>query len=211
VLDSVPRPSRRAVGIAIVLVLAVAALVTGGWFWLAAYQQRSLDAYAAAFARARANRGSPPAPSPPEAVQELEAALRQYPSAALAPQAAYELANLKYEARDYPGARAAYEITLGRGHSATLRTLARAGIGYTWEAERNYAKAAEVFEVALGGSTAKPGDFFGEQFLLDLARVQELAGRRDDAIRTYQRVLENPKSRRGDDVRARLAALGVAP
>ena len=47
--------------------------------------------------------------------------------------------------------------------------------------------------------------------MMDLGRVQELAGRKDDAIKTYQRVASNPKSVRSDDARGRLASFGVQP
>jgi hypothetical protein len=42
--------------------------------------------------------------------------------------------------------------------------------------------------------------------------VQEFGGRRDAAIETYQRLLKDvPDSRRGDDVRTRIASLQSSP
>jgi hypothetical protein len=50
-----------------------------------------------------------------------------------------------------------------------------------------------------------------EDALIDQARCLELAGKRPEAIATYQRVLkEIPAARRADDVRSRLASLGIA-
>ncbi|MGH7393193.1 MAG: tetratricopeptide repeat protein, partial [Candidatus Rokuibacteriota bacterium] len=93
---------------------------------------------------------------------------------------------------------------------STVRTLARAGIGYAWEGEQNWAKAAEAFQAAL--ADLKPGDFHYEELLIDLARVQEVGGQKPAAIDTYRRLLkEVPGSLRADDVRTRLASLGAAP
>lgn len=106
-------------------------------------------------------------------------------------------------------ARAAYEIAQGRAASATLRTLAHAGIAATWEAERNFAKAVDAYTAALSGK--QPGQFYYEDLLIGLGRSQELAGRRDDAIATYKRLLKDvPKLRREDEIRGRLASLGVS-
>jgi len=44
---------------------------------------------------------------------------------------------------------------------------------------------------------------------VDRARTQELAGRKDEAVETYRRILkELPQARRGEEVRARLMRLG---
>jgi tetratricopeptide (TPR) repeat protein len=83
-------------------------------------------------------------------------------------------------------------------------------VGYTWEAERNYGKATEAFQAALAGVGAS--DFLYETLTLDLARVQELGGRRDEAVETYRRLLRDvPGTRRAEDVKIRLATLGAAP
>ena len=45
---------------------------------------------------------------------------------------------------------------------------------------------------------------------MDLARAQELSGKKSEAADTYRRLLKDvPASRRADDVKARLAALGA--
>ncbi len=123
---------------------------------------------------------------------------------------AYELANVRYSERDWGRARAAYEVAAARTGSPTLRALARAGVGYAWEAERNPAKAVESFQGALTGLT--PADFYYEDLLLDLARTQEQAGKKSAAAETYQKYLkELPKSPRADDIKARLTRLSASP
>jgi len=203
-----PRPPARILVAAGAVAAVVAAAAGGAWWWSAAAAQRAMSAYAAALAQAQQAQASAAARA--AAVAGLEAALARYPSAAVADQAAFELGNLRYRDRDWPRARAAYEIALARSGSPTLRTLARLGLGYTWEAEKNYPKALEAYRAALTG--LKPGDFEYEELLLDVARVQELAGKTGEAIATYRRILrELPRGRRVDDVRSRLASLGATP
>ena len=204
---TVPSPRTLvAAGIGVVLVAAVA---LGGWYWYDTQQRRVAAEYAEVMARASAAQ-APQAASDARAraAQDLERVIAQYPSGDSAAEAAFELGNLRYASQQYPAARGAYELAVARGGSPTVRTLARSSIGYTWEAERNFAKAVDTYQ-ALAGDL-RPDDFLFEQALLDLGRAQALAGRTPDAIATYQRLLkELPSARRADDVRARLNALGA--
>ena len=201
-------PSMRVVGLVAGVVILVVALVGGIVFWSASHERRAKAAYADVMTRAQASQGPEVgAEIKATAIQDLEKVLQEHPSATDAPRAAYQLGNLKYALKQYGPARAAFEIALAKSQADTVRTLARAGVGYTWEAEKDYQKAASAYEAALAGR--KPSDFMYEELLLDLGRVQEMAGRKDDAIKTYRRALENPKSLRADDVKAKLARMGA--
>lgn len=204
-------PYRRAILIA-ALVLLVAAVLGGAfWFWQETQERHAAAAYAPAMARLSAARGRE---MPPEArvaaSRELEAALQSYPSATMAAEAAFELAGLRFADGQYAQARSTYEIARARASSKTLQTLAQLGIATTWEAERNFPKAIEAYQTVLG--TLTPGEFQFEETLVALARAYELAGKKDDAIQAYRRLLKDvPKTARADDVRARLASLGATP
>lgn len=205
------RPSWHIVAGAGAVVLLVATAAVGAWWWASIQESTARAAYAEAMSRLSAAT-APQAPVDVKAatVRELEAVLARYPAASAAPQAALELGHLRYADRQHDRARAAYEIAVARGRSATLQTLARAGIGYTWEAERNLPKAIDAYRAALTG--VRPGDFLYDQLMLDLARAQELASRKPDAIETYRRLLaERPTTPRADEIRARLAGLGAVP
>jgi tetratricopeptide (TPR) repeat protein len=210
---SIPKGWRslRALVVAAAAVVVLAAAGVGAWLWTSSRTNAAMAAYAVALARVPDTRGTPPSPEArAAAIQSLETTLATYPSAPAAGTAAYELGNLRYAGRDYPRARAAYQIVVTQSSSPTLRTMARAGIGYAWEAEKNYASASQAYRDALGDLA--PTDFHFEELLIDLGRVQELAGQKDDAIATYRRLLKDiPKSLRADDVRGRLAALGATP
>jgi tetratricopeptide (TPR) repeat protein len=204
--------SPQAVAVVAAAVVVLAAAGVGAWIWSSSRTSAAMEAYAAALTRVQdTTRGPQPSPEArTAAIQSLEATLAAYPSAPAAGTAAYELGNLRYAGRDYARARAAYQLAVAQSPSPTVRTLARAGIGHTWEAEKNYASAGQVYREALGGLT--PTDFHFDELLLALGRVQELAGQKDDAIATYRRVLKDvPKSQRADDARARLTALGATP
>ena len=201
-------PSRRTLLVLAGAVLAVLVLGGAAWVWYAADQSRARAAYADVMVRVAAAEGpQATAEARTAAARDLEAILARYPSAAAVPQMAYQLGNVRYGAGQYAAARAAYEVVLARGATGTLRTLAQVGRGYTWEAERDWAKAMDAYRAAL--ARLGPKDFYYEALLVDLARTQELAGRKDEAVETYRRILkELPQARRGEEVRARLMRLG---
>ena len=189
--------------------LIVLLLAAGGWFWSSARQHRGTGAYADAMLKLQQLAQAGPE-ARVAAMSDLEGALASYPSNALAPQAAYELGNLRFDAAQYDKARAAWQITIGRSNSPTLTTLAKAGIGYAWEAERKLPEATRAYETAL--AELKPTAFYYEELLMDLARAQELEGKKDAATATYRKILKDlPRSARVDDIRTRLAKLGAAP
>src|SRR5207247_4482361 len=126
------------------LVLVVLAAAAGGWHWYDGQQRRVAAVYAEVMTRVYAAQ-SPQAPAEARAraQQELEQVLARHPSAGPVAEAAFELGNLRYAARQWAPARGAYEIALARGHSATVRRLARTSIGYHWEAGRDWGQRSE--------------------------------------------------------------------
>ncbi len=191
--------------------LLVLALVGfGGWTWYQSQQGQGAAALAAAVELAQ--KALAPGATPElraQAAQALEAVIAQHPRYAGLPEAAYRLGNVRYDAREYAAARGAYQVALAKGATGAIRLLAASGIGYTWEAEKDYAKAQTAFEAALAG--LGPKDFLYEGLLLDVARTQEFGGRRDAALETYRRLLKDvPDSRRADDIRTRIASLQSA-
>jgi tetratricopeptide (TPR) repeat protein len=202
-------PERRTLVIAGTVLVVALLGATGGWLWYAAQQREVATAYAATVTRLAAARApQAPAEARVAAGAELEQLIARHPSAPAVGEAAYELGNLKYEAKQYAAARSAYQVALARGVPGTLRTLSRAGIAHTFEAEREYAKAIEAYQALI--KDLRPKDFLYEDTLMDLARTQELAGHKSQAAETYRRVLKDvPASRRAEVAKMRLAALGA--
>jgi len=205
-----PRIRRLALPVGAGVVLVVLA-VGGAWAWHRSQESRGQAAIAEASAltqQALAPQAPPAARD--SAIQALEGVLSAHPRFSGASQAAYMLGNLRYQSGQYPAARAAYEVALAKGAAGTLKALSAVGIGYTWEAEKNYANAATAYDTALRSMTAK--DFLYEDTLLALARTQELGGKRAAAAETYERLLKDlPGSRRADDLKTRLAELKSRP
>jgi tetratricopeptide (TPR) repeat protein len=204
-------PPWRTLAIAAGAVVALTLLGIGAWMWNSSQQQRATSAYAEMLMKHRASAGPQATPAVREAaMRDLERVLAEHPTNAMAPQTAYLLGNLRFESGHFDRARAAYQLTAARTAGGTIATLARAGTGYAWEAERKLPEATQAFEAALAG--LKPGAFYYEEILTDLARVQEQSGKKDAAIATYRRMLKDlPLSARAPEVRTKLGSLGATP
>jgi tetratricopeptide (TPR) repeat protein len=203
-------PPTRTLVIAGLVVLGVALAVLGGWVWWDAHQRRVLEAYAGVMARIQP--GLLPdasADARTAAAKELEQVLERYPSARTVPEAAYELGNVRFASGQYAPARAAYELALQRGPSGLMRSLVRTAMARTWEAERDFGGAAQAYGTLV--KELDPRSFLYEEALMDQARCLEMAGKKDEAIAAYERLLkEVPTAKRAEDVRTRLASLGTA-
>lgn len=205
------RPTWPTIAITAGVIVVLGMLATGAWLWNAAQMQRGSAAYAATLNLARQSETPGAAETTKTAAMaDLERILAQYPSNSMAAQAAYALGNLRFGAGQYEKARAAWQVAIAKSSGGTLATLAHAGLGYAWEAERKLPQATQAYEAEL--ARLKPADFYYEELLFDLARVQELAGKKDAAIATYRRILKDlPKTVRAEEIRTRLANLGATP
>jgi tetratricopeptide (TPR) repeat protein len=191
-------------------VVVVALIVVGAWAWYRSQESRGEAALASAtlLAQQATPQAAPDVRAP--AIAALEGVLRDHPRFSGAAQAAYQLGNLRYASGAYAQARGAYEVAMAKGGPASLRALSAVGVGYTWEAEKNYANAAAAYEAAL--KAMAPKAFLYEETLMALARVQELGGQPGAAAETYQRLLkEIPDTRRADDLKTHLANLKSRP
>ncbi|MGH7414796.1 MAG: tetratricopeptide repeat protein [Candidatus Rokuibacteriota bacterium] len=189
------------------MVVALALLATAGWLWLRSEDARGQAALAGVAEAVQQGEGPlASAEARQKAIAMLQTVLAEHGRSSAATQAAYQLGNLQYQAGDYTAARAAYQLALAKGAEGSLRTLSASGVGYTWEAQQDYASAVTAFEAA--ARQLAPKQFFFEQALLDLARAQTLAGKPAEARATYERLLKDaPETRRAEDIRGRLAAL----
>ena len=208
-LLAILRASRwgRWAGLALIILAAVG-LGWGGWM---VWSTRAESHGAVALAQARFLLAQAQTPNAvPEAKERAQKALEdvvaEYPRLSSGAQAAYQLGNLRFAAGQYPQARAAFQVARSRARSASLTSLASLGVGFTFEAEKNYEAAEKSFAETVKG--ASPKDFLYEEAMSDMARVQELGGKRAAALETYQKILEElPDGRRAEELRARVATL----
>jgi tetratricopeptide (TPR) repeat protein len=203
-------PSARTLIVAGLVVAGVALAAFGGWAWWDAEQRRTMAVVAEVMTRVHAAQAADAtADAKQTAIRDLEQLLLRYPSARTVPTEAYELGNLRFAAAQYPSARAAYELALQRGARGLIAAMARAGVARSWEAERDYGRAADAYAALV--KELDPRSFLYEDALIDQARALELGGKKAEAIAAYQRVLkEVPTAKRSDDVRSRLASLGTS-
>ena len=208
-LLAILRASRwgRWAGLALIILAAVG-LGWGGWM---VWSTRAESHGAVALAQARFLLAQAQTPNAvPEAKERAQKALEdvvaEYPRLSSGAQAAYQLGNLRFAAGQYPQARAAFQVARSRARSASLTSLASLGVGFTFEAEKNYEAAEKSFAETVKGAGSK--DFLYEEAMSDMARVQELGGKRAAALETYQKILkELPDGRRAEELRARVATL----
>jgi tetratricopeptide (TPR) repeat protein len=192
-------------------VVVIAGLGWGGW---AAWKTRYEAQGGLAFAQARALAALALAPGAPtdareRAEQALAAVVTDYPRLSAVDQAAFLLGSLRFGAAQYGQARSSYEVARAKAGSRSLAALAALNIGYCWEAEKNYGEAEKAYQSLING--LKPQDFLYEEAMVDLARAQELGGRRAAALETYQRLIKDlPDSRRVEELRSRVASLQPA-
>lgn len=197
-------------GIGVVAALLVIGIAWGGWaLWKGRYEAQG----AIALTQARALAAQSQAPgAPPDTRQRAEKALQdvisEYPRLSSVDQAAYLLGSLRFANAQYAAARSSFELTRAKAGSPTLASLAALDVGYCWEAEKNYTEAEKAYQSAISG--AQPKNFLYEEAMMDIARVQDLGGKRAAAIETYQRLLKDlPDSRRAEEFRSRMASLQV--
>jgi len=203
-------PSARTLVVAGLVLVGVALAAFGGWAWWDADQRRTMAVVAEVMTRVyAAEAADATADAKQAAIRDLEQLLQRYPSARTVPAEAYELGNLRFAAAQYAGARAAYELARQRGARGLIAVMARAGVARSWEAERDYGRAADAYAALV--KELDPRSFLYEDALIDQARALELGGKKAEAIAAYQRVLkEVPTAKRSDDVRSRLASLGIS-
>jgi len=189
-------------------VVIIAGIAWAGWtVWKSRYEAQGAMAFAQAWTlAAQAQAPGAAADSRERAEKALGALIADYPRLSSVAQAAYLLGSLRFGAAQYPQARASYELARAKAGSGSLGALAALDIGYCWEAEKNYDAAEKAYQSVI--SAAKPKDFLYEEALVDIARAQELGGKRAAAIETYQRLLKDlPDSRRAEEIRSRVASL----
>jgi len=186
-------------------------LTLGGVVWYSLTQRHAagLEALAVPTALYRQALAEPPEADPAQAIQGFRAFLAAYPRHRAAPQARYYLGNLLYQTGAYDEALEAFGEVARRG-GGVLVGLSRLGLGYTWEAKGDWARALEAYREGLKG--ARPGEFVAGEFLLGMARSQEQLGQPEEASASYRQFLRDlPQSARADEVRARLARLESRP
>lgn len=122
------------------------------------------------------------------AVNGYKEIITQYPRSQAAVSARYKLANQYLVRKQYDLAIAAYQDFLAKADSDNdLASLAYSGLGYCFEANKDFKKALETYEKALKASGASS---FEALNLGNIARIYEELKNPAKAVEFYKKALE---------------------
>jgi tetratricopeptide (TPR) repeat protein len=127
----------------------------------------------------------------PEALRAFENVTEKYSSTEAAQSARYELGSLYFSAGEYDRAIAVYKTFSDKaGREDIRRIFASFGIGYAYEAKKEYEKSLEAF---LGVVNSKPGNVPEGIAYRNVARIYEEMNDREKALDYYRKALEKTK------------------
>ncbi|HTZ39594.1 MAG TPA: tetratricopeptide repeat protein [Syntrophales bacterium] len=127
----------------------------------------------------------------PVAMKALADVVEKYPSSDAAQAARYELGSFYFETGEYDRTIQIYTAFLEKASTKDLRTLyARFGIGYAYEAKKEYDKALDTFNKVAGSN---PGNVFESLGYRNMARVYEEMNDLGKATEYYKKALEKTK------------------
>jgi tetratricopeptide (TPR) repeat protein len=127
----------------------------------------------------------------PEMVKAFTDVVEKYPSSDAAQGARYELGGLYFYVGDYDRTIQAYRAFIDNASKKDIRTIyALFGIGYAYEAKKEYDKALETFTRVV---ESNPGNVFEGLSYRNIARVYEEMNDRGKAMDYYKKALEKTK------------------
>lgn len=201
--------SKLLVGIAGGLAIA-AALWVGLSTYLEHRQDQAANALAVSFENyAKAVEGKADQGQVKAARESLAKVVDQYGATPAGIQARLALGDLLVEKAQYADAeKILNELCEETDLPPGMLPLARHGLGLSLEGQKKYKEAAAAYEAAM----QEAGPSLRNSYRLDLARVQEAAGDKGAAIKTYKQAVSQPPDPSSLDlVKSRLVALGVDP
>ncbi len=172
--------------LALVLILGA-----GYWFYSASYEKDASKLYFDA--RLKAMKADPMGIgiAITETMKTYADLVEKYPSSDAAQAARYELGSLYFDAGDYDRSIQVYNTFIDTASKKDLRMLyARIGIGYAYEAKKEYDKALAAFNQVV---ESHPGNVFEGMGYQNMARVYEEMNDRGKAVDYYKKALEKTK------------------
>ncbi len=185
------REHRQKLYVAAGVLVLVFVLGAGYWFYSASYEKDAGKLYFDA--RLKAMKADPMGIgiAITETMKTYADVVEKYPSSDAAQAARYELGGLYFDAGDYDRSIQVYTAFIDKASKKDLRTLyARIGIGYAYEAKKEYDKAMDAFNKVV---ESNPGNVFEGIGYGNMARVYEEMNDRGKAIDYYKKALEKTK------------------
>lgn len=125
-----------------------------------------------------------------EVIPLYEEILDQYPGTQSAARAYFLLGSIAYQQARYDEAQAYFSTYLKKYSEGSLAIQAEESLGYIQEQQQNYQKALDIFNTL----EAKVSESRKPAILLAMARNYEALEQPQDAISTYQRVIDSNTS-----------------
>jgi tetratricopeptide (TPR) repeat protein len=134
----------------------------------------------------------------------FQAVKEKYPHTGSGLLSLFYLGNCQFAMKKIDDAIVSYEQFSRKMSKENQMTLmAHDSLGYCYEEKKDYKKALELFEMTL---TPPPG--LGESGYFNVARCYEMLGDRDNAVKTYKKILvEYPQSLRIAEVQEKIKVL----
>ncbi len=112
--------------------------------------------------------------------------LEEYPKTVAGKLARINFANICYAAERYDKAISLYEMSLkDYDENHNFRNFVLSGLGYSFEAKKNYNESAKYFEMIISGGDA----LLKEETLYNLGRVYEQIGEKEKSKNAYKQLI----------------------
>jgi tetratricopeptide (TPR) repeat protein len=185
------RGNRQKLYVAVGVLTLVIVLGAGYLFYSASYEKDAAKLYFDA--RLKAMKADPmgTGAAGPEVVKALSEVVEKYPSSDAAQSARYELGNLYFIVNEFDRSIQVYKEFIDSASKKDIRLVyAHFGIGYDYEAKKEYDKALEAFNRVV---ESKPGNVFEGLSYRNIARVYEEMNDSGKALDYYKKALEKTK------------------
>jgi tetratricopeptide (TPR) repeat protein len=182
------RENRQKLYVAVGALSLVIVLGAGYLFYSTSYEKDASKLYFDA--RLKIMRADPmgTGAAGPEVVRALSDVVEKYPSSDAAQSARYELGNLYFLVNEFDRSIQIYKSFIDSASKKDIRLVyARFGIGYDYEAKKEYDKALEAFNQVV---ESKPGNVFEGLSYRNIARVYEEMDDKGRALDYYKKALE---------------------
>ncbi len=202
----------KLIGIVIVVIIAIAAGLLGWNSYAKGLNEKALTLEAEAFSLFEKINETSAETESDQSWEDVLALYQQilddYPNTASAERALVLSGNLQYTHEQYADAQKQFSAYLAKYPNGQLRNQAEESLGYVYEQQGDYQQALVTFKKA----EANAPDSRKSVLLLAIGRNYENLSQTDQAIETYQRVLEsNTSSGWKDMAQERVEILQPAP
>ncbi len=189
-------------------VLALVIMLGAGYFLYSSHNET--EAARLYFeARVKAMRSDPMGMglATPEIIKSLDGVVEKYSSTEAAQSARYELGNLCFTAGEFDKSISVYKTFIEKAGSEDIRKVyAGFGIGYAYEAKKEYEKSLEAFIRVV---ESKPGNVHEGIGYRNIARIYEEMNDRGKALEYYRKALDKTKDPSASSLlKRKIATLG---